>query len=283
MTLHHIDVPGVTLHADDIGDGEPLVFLSGLLCDSSLFEHQAHELARHARVIRIDWRGHGYSPRPIGSGWKMERLVEDVRAVCNALQVERVSLVGFGLGGNVAARFALEHPQRMRSLALMNCCLRSEDLGRRIRLHVLAGMCGLFGPNASLSSQTAGVMFSSRFREAHGAVVESWRHALERMHPDVVRGMLRMFAERDSMLPRVRRLAEFRLPILLLASSLDRVVPPQAMLALSQDLRTASLHVVADAGHALPLEQPEAVLSALRSFLADAGVIPPEHLQARAA
>ena len=283
MSLHHIDVPGVTLHVDDIGTGEPLLFLSGLLCDSTLFEHQAGALSRHARVIRMDWRGHGYSTRPKGSGWKMERLIEDVRAVCNFLQLDRVTLVGFGLGGNVAARFALEYPQRVRALVLMGTSAGPQDLWRRIKLHVLAGMSGLFGPVSALAAQAAKAMFSPGYRREYSHVVAAWSHALERMDPDVVRGMLRMFAERDNLLPRLPRLRELRLPVLLLAGTQDELVSPGHVHAVCQKLHGAQHQLLPGAGHAIPLERPEATLAALRRFLIDSGVMPPEHLEARAA
>jgi pimeloyl-ACP methyl ester carboxylesterase len=64
MSVHHIEVPGVTLRVDDIGYGAPVVMLPGMLCDASLYDAQARALSAYCRVIRPDWRGHGYSTDP---------------------------------------------------------------------------------------------------------------------------------------------------------------------------------------------------------------------------
>ena len=269
MTIHHVEVPGVTLHVDDIGHGEPVLMLPGMLCDTRLFEFQAQELARHARVIRIDWRGHGYSTRP-RSPWSMDRLVEDVRAVCNVLELDRVTLVGFSLGGMVGMRFALTHPQRVRAMVLMNTSGSCEDTWRRIRFHALAGAAGLFGPVWWLTGEAAKAMFSAPFRRRQPRAVSTWRQALGRMDGGVVRRVVELVADRDSVLAKLQTLD---IPALVIAGQLDTNTPPAHARALAQHLPRARLVVLRDTGHGTPIEQPLATLAALSDFLKECGVI----------
>lgn len=278
MTVHHIEVPGVTLRVDDMGYGAPVVMLPGMLCDATLFEQQAQALAPHCRVIRPDWRGHGYSTVP-DSPWRMERLVEDVRAVCNVLQLDRVTLVGFSLGGMVAMRFALAHAQRVRALVLLNTSGQREDGWRRFKFHALANLAGSIGPVPFLTGEAAKAMFSPRFRHAHPQVVTAWRQRLGNMSPRVVREVVRMVADRDDVLAGLRTL---RIPALVIAGGQDVNTPPAHAESLSASLARSLLKVMPASGHATPLEQPEAVLSELSVFLAACGVLPPEAALAQA-
>jgi pimeloyl-ACP methyl ester carboxylesterase len=280
MSLHHVEVPGVTLCVDDIGQGEPLLLLPGMLCDTSLFEAQAHALARHARVLRLDWRGHGFSTGPHQTRWDLSRLVEDVHAVCQSLQLERVNLVGFSLGGMVALRYALAHPTRVRSLALLNTSGGREDLGRRLRFLALSRLAGLLGPHPALTALAAREMFAPRFRRHARDTVVAWRRAIEKLDPGVVRGVVRMVAQRGDVLREAQRLRG--LPSLVLSSGRDLTAPPAHGHALARALAAHEV-VLADAGHASPLEEPDLVLQVLDGFWRAHGVLPPRLTMALAA
>lgn len=271
MSLHHVEVSGVTLHVDDIGHGEPVLMLPGMLCDISLFDHQAQALARHCRVIRPDWRGHGYSTAP-STPWSLDRLVEDIRAVCNALQLERVTLAGFSLGGMVAMRFALAHPTRVRALVLMNTSGQAEDGWRRFKFHALANMAGTLGMVPFLTAEAAKAMFSPHFRATRPEVVSQWRQRLGRMDGKVVRSVVRMVADRGDVLGELRTL---RVPALVVAGGYDGNTPPAHSTALAANLSRSLIKTVSASGHATPLEQPDELLTEISVFLTACGVLSP--------
>lgn len=76
-------------------------------------------LARHYRVLRTDYRGHGRSapPRP-GYPWSLETLAREAKLLLDRLAVRRIHWVGESLGGNVGIRFAMDYPERLASLTL---------------------------------------------------------------------------------------------------------------------------------------------------------------------
>lgn len=271
MSVHHIEVPGVTLRVDDIGYGAPVVMLPGMLCDASLYDAQARALSAYCRVIRPDWRGHGYSTDP-GMPWRLERLVEDVRAVCNVLHIDDITLVGQDLGGLVALRFTLAHRERVRALALLNTSAQDEDGWRRFKLQALASLAGSIGPVAYLTGELAKSMFSPAFRDTQPQLVAAWRRQTGRMTPSVVRDVMHLLANRDNLLPRLRSL---RVPTLVIGSSQDMLTPPAHAEALAAALPGALLKILPDGGHALPLEQPGVLLAELVVFLTTCGVLPP--------
>ena len=95
-------------------------------------------LARHYRVLRMDYRGHGRSapPRP-GYPWSLATLAREAKLLLDRLAVKRVHWVGESLGGDVGIQFANDYPDRIASLTLCSTpyrytgtCVRKRATGR---------------------------------------------------------------------------------------------------------------------------------------------------------
>ncbi len=83
-------------------------------------------LARHYRVLRFDMRGHGASTWPGFHGhWPLEMLVDDIRGLMDTLDIRRVHFVGAGGSGMVGLKLATTLPDRVRSLTLLDCEVRT--------------------------------------------------------------------------------------------------------------------------------------------------------------
>ena len=107
----------IQLHYTETGTGEPLVLLHGNGEDGSYFVHQIAFFSQRYRVIAVDTRGHGKSPR--GSApFTIRQFTEDLYAFLEERGLERVDLLGFSDGANIALVFALRHPERVKRLIL---------------------------------------------------------------------------------------------------------------------------------------------------------------------
>jgi len=109
-----------TIGLDDAGAGPAVVGLHGLTATRRyvLMGSRALERSDH-RVVLYDARGHGNSsPAPDGD-YSYGALALDLKAVLDALALERAVLVGASMGAHTAIRFALEHPQRVAGLVLV--------------------------------------------------------------------------------------------------------------------------------------------------------------------
>ena len=105
----------------DEGRGEPLLLLHGFTGSKLDFHDQLQWFTDRYRVLAPDNRGHGESSN-LGraDAYSLDILVEDLAGYLDALDVNRCHLLGHSMGGMVAMRFALRHPQRLASLILMD-------------------------------------------------------------------------------------------------------------------------------------------------------------------
>jgi pimeloyl-ACP methyl ester carboxylesterase/ketosteroid isomerase-like protein len=118
---------GVPIRYEASGQGSPAVVLVHCwTCDRHLWDHAAPRLARDHRVVTIDLAGHGESGRA-RKAWTIEAFGEDVRAVVEALGLDRVVLVGHSMGGPVILEAARRLPGRVVGLVPVDTLQNVED------------------------------------------------------------------------------------------------------------------------------------------------------------
>ncbi|MGM0576633.1 MAG: alpha/beta fold hydrolase [Myxococcota bacterium] len=141
--MAEVTARGVRFHVQRLGEGQPtVVFLHGLVMDnlSSWYFTAANPVAKHTSVLLYDLRGHGRSERP-PTGYTVPDMVADLAAVLDACDVKGpVHLVGNSFGGLLGLAFALEHPERVGRLVLVDSHLSEEGWGAE-----MAGTLGLRG------------------------------------------------------------------------------------------------------------------------------------------
>lgn len=103
-TGDRVTVNGVTLNVRDRGEGRPIVFIHGVMCSGRLFDRQLEFFSRGFRVVAPDLRGHGDSEKAQG-GHTVSNYASDLRALFEAIGVERPVLVGWSMGAMVAFEY----------------------------------------------------------------------------------------------------------------------------------------------------------------------------------
>lgn len=106
------------IYYEESGTGDPLILLHGLL--GSIESHWRRfipEFSRSFHTIAVDFRGHGKSDNPSGH-LTLALLVEDLQALIDTLQLERVAVCGYSLGGYVGLAYGLRNPGKVRSLVM---------------------------------------------------------------------------------------------------------------------------------------------------------------------
>lgn len=102
----------IKLNYIEQGQGQPLILLHGNGESNDYFEHQIPFFAGDYRVIAIDTRGHGKSPRG-EKPFTIKQFAEDLHDFMDEKGIEKTILLGFSDGGNIALTFALKYPERV--------------------------------------------------------------------------------------------------------------------------------------------------------------------------
>ncbi|MFR7746255.1 MAG: alpha/beta fold hydrolase [Eggerthellaceae bacterium] len=117
-------VDGISIHTVTIGQGAPLLLLHGHPETYLMWHKVVDELARHFTVVACDLRGYGDSDKPEGypdhSNYSKRTMACDCIAVMNELGFEKFSVMGHDRGARVAYRMALDHPEVVDKLVLLD-------------------------------------------------------------------------------------------------------------------------------------------------------------------
>lgn len=105
----------IQLHYIEQGQGQPLILLHGNGESCDYFEHQIAYFSNNYRVIALDTRGHGKSPRG-EKPFTIAQFAEDLHGFMNEKGIEKAILLGFSDGGNIALSFVLKYPERVEKL-----------------------------------------------------------------------------------------------------------------------------------------------------------------------
>src|SRR5206468_6314077 len=112
-------VNGIELGYEIYGVGEPLILLHGGFGSVEMFGPNVELLAAGHHVIGVDLQSHGRSPaadRPM----RFETMADDIAALIRTLGLERAAIMGFSLGGGVALRTAIQHPDIVERIVLVS-------------------------------------------------------------------------------------------------------------------------------------------------------------------
>ncbi len=126
------------MYCQEQGAGVPLLLLHGNGEDGTYFVHQMDAFAQHYRVIAVDTRGHGKSPRGTAS-FTIRQFAEDLLDFMDALHLEKAHILGFSDGGNIALTFALRYPERVDRLILNGANLNPAGVKASVQIPIVVG------------------------------------------------------------------------------------------------------------------------------------------------
>jgi pimeloyl-ACP methyl ester carboxylesterase len=259
--------------------GAPVVLLHGGAVDGAgfSFRNAIPVLAAQHRVYAPEWPGFGESD-PLPANWSIADLVPLLGTILDALRLERATLVGLSLGGGVALGYALQRPERVEHLVLVD----SYGLGREVP----GGWAGYLMVHLPLVNWLSWLMVAHSRRLARLSLratfpchpematddlfAEFWR-LLQR--PGAAAGW-RQLQGKDVLWGHVAtdyldRLPELACPTLLIHGANDPAVPVAWAERAHGLIRGSQLAVVPSSGHVTPLEQPDAFNAVLQKYLTE--------------
>ena len=238
------------LYWEAVGDGPPVLLIGGIGMDAGAWWRTVPVLARSFRVIAFDPRGLGRSAAaPFVC--TTDDLAADSLAVLDAAGADAAHVYGFSLGGMVAQRLALRHPDRVRRLVL-----GSTHAGGML-YH--SGMGAMMGPPLSFGGTDP----------ARAAVPYTYGRRCREQYPDRIEEDLERrvplpYLTRNAHIGAVlrhdarRELRRIEAPTFVVHGAEDRLMPVAAGRHLAKEIPGAHLLVLSDAGHFYPTDEPSA-------------------------
>lgn len=267
-----VEAGGRQLHYLEAGEGPAVLFLHGWPTSAQLWRHVLPQVGRTHRAIALDLPGFGRSEKPLDVHYTFGFFERTLEAFLDALQLDSVGLVVHDLGGPVGLFWAVQHPERVRELGILNT-LCFPELSWAVKAFVLA--THIPGLRSYLASP-AGVARGMRLGVVDKARItpEVARLYGEPFEDEAARKALLLAAQ--GLGPRgFARIAEglpqfADIPVRLLYGEADRILPNVAttMTRVAKILPQAELSSIPRCGHFLQEDRPDEVAQALAEFFA---------------
>jgi 3-oxoadipate enol-lactonase len=251
-----------TINYTERGSGAKCVVLvHGFPVDSRMWDRVLTDPPANVRVVAPDLPGFGKSSadRP----FTMDSLADDLNQLLSRIGVNKCVIGGFSMGGYVALAYAKKYASTLSGLMLINTRAEADTAeGKEKRNKMIETV------RTSGSRAIADAMFPNMLTKEHQAdssIANPMRQMMESCSPRAIEfalGAMRERVDQTAFLPSIA------IPTLIIASEQDAIIPKAAAEAMNQSIPRSRLVMIPDAGHASPVENPQAVDRAIHEFTA---------------
>ncbi len=256
------------LFYNDQGEGFPLLFGHSYLWDAAMWSPQVEALSSSYRCIVPELWGHGRSDPPPVTPYPIERLASDHWELVRALGLESWAVIGLSVGGMWGVHLALEHPEAVKALVLMDTFVGPEPEETHDRYFKMLDMVEQAGMiPAPLIEAIVPLFFSPVTVQRNPDLVNRFRGSLASLSKEQAPGIVSIGRGIFSRASLLDRLGEIQAPTLIIVGADDRSRPPHEARQMAEMIPNARFEIIEEAGHVSNLEQPERVTALLRTFL----------------
>ena len=260
---------GVRLFYQETGGGIPIVFVHEFAGDHRSYEPQVRALSRRYRCITYNARGYPPSDVPQdGERYSQDRARDDIRAVLDALQIERAHIVGLSMGGFATLHFGFTYPERARSLVVAGCGYGAAPDERQKFTEEVEASAAQFEALGMAKASEPYALGPSRV-QYQNKDPRGWQEFVDQLAEHSAEGAARTMRgvqkRRPSLFDLVDRMKSITAPTLIMTGDEDWHCLEPALL-MKRTIPTSALAVLPNAGHAINLEEPGAFNQHLADF-----------------
>ena len=258
-----IKVNGVSLYYELHGSkNRPVLVLNnGIIMNASTsWIFQTSTLSKKFRVIQYDCRGQGKSDHPC-TPYSMELHADDLAMLLEKLEIKEAHIAGISYGGEVAQAFALNYPQKTKSLILIDTV---SEIGPKLKLVIKGWVDALESENPSaFFNVTVPWNFSSDWIKNNPEILEKAKERYKHLDFPAVINLCNAFFNVDY----TDRLTEIQSPTCVMVGELDLIKGLPYAKILKKGIPHAEFHILEGSGHASCWERPEEFNSIIMGFL----------------
>ncbi|GIN19863.1 alpha/beta fold hydrolase [Siminovitchia fordii] len=243
-----------------------IVLLHGFLSSSFSFRMLVPYLSKDFRVLSVDLPPFGYSDKTKKFYYSYKNIAATVLQLLEEIDIERFSVAGHSMGGQIALNMMLQSPEKIDKGILLSS---SGYYARAKRHHILASYLPFFPVYVKHYLGKTGVVGNLRSVVYDQSLIDKTMiegYAKQFESTEIFPALARLLRHREGDLPE-KSLQSIETPCLLIWGENDKIVPVNIGKRLSIDLPHAQLVVFKETGHLVPEERPKEVYEEISSFI----------------
>lgn len=262
-------INGIRLYYEESGSSsaaQTIVLLHGFLSSAYSFRMLVPYLEKEFHVLSIDLPPFGYSDKTKKFHYSYKNIAATVLQLLEEVGIERFSVAGHSMGGQIALNMILQSPKTVDKVILLSS---SSYYSRAKKHHILVSYLPFFPVLIKRYLAKTGVIGNLKSVVYDQTLIDSSMiegYAQQFEDARIFQALARLLRHREGDLS-VKALQSIQTPCLLIWGDHDKIVPLNIGKRLAQDLPHARLVILKETGHLVPEERPEQVYQEIRSFL----------------
>ena len=254
-------VNDIEMYYELIGEGEPLLLIHGLGSSTRDWEFQVPTFSQKYQVITIDIRGHGKTDKPKGA-YSMKLFTEDISELIKKLGIYATHVLGISLGGGIAFQFAVDYPDLVKSLIIVNAGIEMPLDSFKLKLEAFKRIfiVKLVGMKKMGEVLAPRLFIKPEQEELQKKLVERWAENNKKAYLSAMRALIG-WSVRD-------QINKIKCPTLIIGSDED-YAPSSVKEENTTLLQNAKFIEIEDARHAVPMEKPDEFNEIVMKFLSE--------------
>ncbi|TKD69166.1 2-succinyl-6-hydroxy-2,4-cyclohexadiene-1-carboxylate synthase [Pseudalkalibacillus hwajinpoensis] len=264
-----IGVEDLSFHVEKKGEGETILLLHGFTGSSSNWAGFIDKWSSSFQVIAVDLIGHGKSSKPDDSSfYTMETMSRYLKVLLDHLNVDKIHLLGYSMGGRIALAFAIQYPSMIKSLILESSSpglLTLEERGERVRKdHALANRIKERGISEFVQFWETIPLFAAQKNLPESVQIEIREQRLQNSEIGLANSLIGMGTGAQP--PYWDELEHLEFPVLLMTGELDQKFVSIAK-RMKKSLPQADFVQINNIGHTIHVEEPQIFDKMVVAFL----------------
>jgi len=260
---------GVKLFYEDVGSGIPIIFVHEFAGDLRSHELQIRHFGQRYRCIAYNARGYPPSDVPKDAErYSQERARDDIRAVLDALKIDKAHIVGLSMGGFATLHFGFTYPDRARSIVVAGCGYGAAP-DQRAKFAEEAEAAAKGFEEQGMAKAAEGYALGPTRVQFQNKDPRGWREFADQLSEHSTEGaaltMRGVQKRRPSLFDLIEQMKSITVPTLIMTGDEDWPCLEPGLL-MKRTIPTAALVVMPNAGHTINLEEPAAFNQHLADF-----------------
>jgi 3-oxoadipate enol-lactonase len=266
--MPHVSRDGVSIYyeyKEAEGSGETVAFLNGVMASTSSWGYYVNPLLKAGyNVLLHDFRGQLASDKPEGP-YSFAQHMDDFRYLLDSLDIRQAHLVGTSYGGEIAMRAAIDIPDRVRSITVIDSVSELDPLVESFVGSWMA-LAKSGNPEAFYWGMVPSI-YSRRFLRSQWDSLSTRAKQVNQLPPEFFHGQIELYKAFLQDVTMTDELGAVQCPALVICGEEDILKPPKFSRIIADSIPQSRFVLLPRTGHVAIFEEPDTILSLVRGFL----------------